>query len=203
MNRILRLSLVGGLGGIALAGAVGAGALLTRPEPPAAQRPDAVRIGGHFELTGEDGLRFSTSDLGGRPFAVFFGFTRCPDVCPTTMLEMATLLGDLGEAGGDLPVLFVSVDPARDTPDLLAAYTDSFHPGIVGLGGTEAEVAAVAAAYLAFHRKVPTGPGPEDYTMDHTASVYLMGGDADLVATIAFGEDRETALAKLRRLVGA
>ena len=155
-------------------------------------------IGGPFVLTDETGARFDLATRLGRPFAVFFGFTHCPDVCPTSMLDIATILRD-ANAPADFPVYFVTVDPERDTPDLLKQYTDTFDPRIIGLTGTPAEIAAVARAYRAFYRKVPTtGDG---YTMDHTASIYLMNGRAEFVGTIAYQENPATAVEKLRRLI--
>jgi protein SCO1 len=155
-------------------------------------------IGGPFTLTDEDGQRLDLRTRLGRPFAIFFGFTHCPDVCPTSMLEIATILRD-ANAPADFRVYFVTVDPERDTPELLKQYTDTFDPRIVGLTGTTEEIAAVARAYRAFYRKVPTGG--EGYTMDHTASVYLMNGRAEFVGTIAYQENHATAVEKLRRLI--
>ncbi len=155
-------------------------------------------IGGPFELTDENGQRFPSSRLDGKPFAIFFGFTQCPDVCPTSMLEMTSVMNDLGEMARDFRVYFVSVDPDRDTPELLKDYTDSFDPRIIGLTGTADEIAAVTRAYRAFYRKVPTQNG---YTMDHTASVYLMNRTGHLTSVISYGEDHAAAVDKLRRLI--
>ncbi len=156
-------------------------------------------IGGHFTLIDEDGRRFTTTSLSERPFAVYFGFTHCPDICPTAMLEASRLLADLGDAARDFRILFVTVDPARDTPDLLKLYTESFDPRIIGLTGTEDEVATVARLYRAYYRRVPTGG--DSYTMDHTVTTYLMNGRAEFVGTIAHGEAHDTALVKLTRLL--
>jgi protein SCO1/2 len=160
--------------------------------------PSYGNIGGPFELTDEDGRRFASSALAGKPFALFFGFTQCPDVCPTSMLEMANVMNDLGETARDFRVYFVSVDPERDTPDLLKAYTDSFDPRIIGLTGTPEEIAAVARAYRAHYRKVPTEAG---YTMDHTASIYLMSRAGRLTSVVSYGENHAVAVEKLRRLI--
>ncbi|MBX9803700.1 MAG: SCO family protein [Caulobacteraceae bacterium] len=155
-------------------------------------------IGGPFELTDETGQRFPSSRLDGKPFAIFFGFTQCPDVCPTSMLEMTRVMNDVGEMARDFRVYFVSVDPERDTPELLKDYTDSFDPRIIGLTGTADEIAAVTRAYRAFYRKVPTQNG---YTMDHTASVYLMNRTGHLTSVISYGENHAAAVDKLRRLI--
>lgn len=194
--RTIRMALwvLVGVAGLGL-GALSSGLFAPGSEP---QR-STVAIGGHFTLTDEDGRRFATTDLGGRPFAVYFGFTHCPDMCPTAMLGAARLLADLGDQARDFRVLFVTVDPQRDTPELLKLYTDSFDPRIVGLTGTEEEVAAVARLYRAYYRRVPTGG--DSYTMDHTVTTYLMNGRAEFVGTIAHGEAHDVALQKLRRLV--
>jgi protein SCO1 len=163
--------------------------------------PPVATVGGPFVLTDEDGRRFDSRSIAGQPYAVFFGFTHCPDVCPTSMLEISTILRDAGAVAQDFRVYFITVDPERDTPELLKAYTDSFDARIIGLTGTTEEIATVARAYRAFYRRVPTGG--DSYTMDHTASIYLMDGQARFVGTIAYQEEHATAVAKLRRLIGS
>lgn len=158
-----------------------------------------VRIGGPFVLTTQSGARLTEADLRGKPFTVFFGFTHCPEVCPTTLWEMSAALKALGPDADRLKVLFVTVDPARDTPGSLAGYLQAFDPRIVGLTGTEAEIDAMAKAYRAYWRKVPTEGG--DYTMDHTASVFLMDAKGEFAGTIAYEEQAPVRLEKLRRLI--
>lgn len=155
--------------------------------------------GGPFTLTTQAGGTLSDTDLKGKPFAVFFGFTHCPEVCPTTLWEMSEALKALGPEADKLKVLFVSVDPERDTPEFLARYLQSFDPRIVGLTGSEQQIADVGREYRAFWRKVPTEDG--DYTMDHTASIYLMNGEGRYVGTIAYGETAQNRLAKLKKLL--
>ncbi|MEO3385009.1 SCO family protein [Mesorhizobium sp. CAU 1741] len=167
--------------------------------PLVADATDTVEIGGPFSLTTHHGETLADVDLEGAPFAVFFGFTHCPEVCPTTLWEMSETLGQLDEEADGFRMLFVSVDPVRDTPELMASYLQSFDDHIVGLTGNETEVAALAKAYRAYWRKVPLENG--DYTMDHTASVYLMDAEGRFVGTIAYEEDQETRLAKLRNLL--
>jgi protein SCO1 len=164
------------------------------------QLPLAARIGGPFELTTHDGRRLSSAELKGTPFALFFGFTHCPDVCPTTMLELSNAIKALGPDADRMRFLFVSVDPERDTPEQLKLYLSNFDPRITGLVGTPEEIAAVAKAYRAIYEKVPTKDG---FTFNHTALVYLMGPDGRLVATLTYQESAETQLKKLRRLLGA
>ena len=158
-----------------------------------------VTIGGPFTLTTHEGAKLSEADLKGAPFTVFFGFTHCPEVCPTTLWEMSEALAALGPEADRLKVLFVSVDPERDTPESLALYLQSFDQRIVGLTGSEEEIATVANAYRAYWRKVPTEDG--DYTMDHTASVYLMDAAGEFTGTIAYEEQADVRIAKLKRLV--
>lgn len=155
-------------------------------------------IGGRIDLNSMNGGRFTSADIGGKPYAIFFGFTRCPNVCPTTLSDLTLDLGEMGPDADKLRVFFVSVDPDRDTPASMKEYLSAFDPHILGLTGTPEEIAAIAKDYRVFYRKVPTTDG--DYTMDHTASVYLMNGKGDFVGTIAFEEDRKVQVEKLKRL---
>lgn len=162
--------------------------------------PAAAGIGGPFELTGTDGQRFASTKLAGKPFAIFFGFTHCPDICPTTLLEMTNHLKALGPRADRIEVVFVSVDPDKDTPEHLKLYLTAFDPRIIGLTGTKDEVAKVAKAYRAFYERVPNKDGT-DYTMNHTASVYLMDGRGKLVSTLSFQESEEARQKKIDNLV--
>ena len=161
----------------------------------------AVAIGGPFRLTDQDGQPLGSDDLKGKPFAVFFGFTRCPEICPTTLTELATLMQKLGPDADRMHFVFVSLDPTRDTPEVLKQYISVFDKRIVGLTGSEPDVAAVAKSYRVFWEKVPTANG--DYTLNHSASVYLMDATGNLVGTLAYQEDMDVALTKLRRLAEA
>jgi protein SCO1/2 len=162
--------------------------------------PGAASIGGAFELTGTDGNRFPSASLAGKPYAIFFGFTNCPDICPTTLLEMTNHLKALGDKADGFNVLFVSVDPERDTPEHLKLYLSAFDPRIIGLTGTNDEVAKVAKSYRVFYEKVPSKDGT-DYTMNHTASVYLMDKTGNLVSTLSFQEPEESRQKKLENLL--
>ena len=161
--------------------------------------PLSARIGGPFELTTHEGRRLSSAELAGTPFAVFFGFTHCPDVCPTTLLELTNLIQRLGPDADRMRYLFITVDPERDTPELLKLYMSNFDPRIVGLTGTAEEIASVARAYGAFYQKVPTKNG---FTYNHTAEVILMGKDGRRVATLNDKEPEDVRMKKLRRLIG-
>lgn len=162
--------------------------------------PGAAKIGAPFELSRTDGTRFSSAALTGKPYAIFFGFTHCPDICPTTLLEMTEHLKALGPKADNLSVLFVTVDPTRDRPEHLKLYLSAFDPRIIGLTGTTEEVAAVAKSYRVFYEKVPSKDGT-DYTMNHTASVYLMDKAGNLASTLSFQEPENTRQQKLENLL--
>jgi protein SCO1/2 len=168
------------------------------PQGLALRLAGAATYGKPFVLTSHDGRPFSTETLQGRPYALFFGFTNCPDVCPTTLLEISNHLAALGPDADRLTVLFVTVDPERDTPEHLKAYLASFDARIVGLTGNAAEIASVAHAYHAFYEKVPTSSG---YTLNHTATVYLIGPDGGLVGTLNHQEAEGVQRAKLKQLL--
>jgi protein SCO1/2 len=154
-------------------------------------------IGGPFSLVDQNGRTVTDQDLRGRPFLVFFGFTHCPDVCPTTLFELSEVLGKLGPDAGKVSALFVTVDPERDTPAEMKDYLASFDPHLVGLTGDPAAIAAVAKEYRVYVKKVPLDHG--DYTMDHTALVYLMGKDGRFVAPFNLKRSTDDAAADLRR----
>ena len=133
----------------------------------------------------------------GRPFLVFFGFTHCPDVCPTTLFEVSEVLRALGKDGDGMRALFVTVDPERDTPEKLKDYLSSFDPRLIGVTGDEAAIKAVEKAYRVYAKKVPLDGG--NYTMDHTAIVYLMDKDGRFVAPFNVKRRPAEAAADLRR----
>ena len=155
-------------------------------------------IGGAFTLTGEDGETVTEADFLGKPTAIFFGFTFCPDVCPTTLFELSGLIEALGPDADKLHYAFVSVDWERDGPEELARYTSSFDSRIRGLAGTEEQIEAITKAYRLYYKKVPTEDG--DYTIDHSASVYLMDATGGFVGTLSYGEAHDSMLEKLKRL---
>ena len=157
-------------------------------------------LGGAFSLVDQNGAPITEAVFREKPSAVFFGFTHCPDVCPTTLMEAASWLEELGPDADKMRFVFVTVDPERDTPDVLNQYVAAFSDRIVGITGEPEKVHAMVKDHKAFSRKVPIEGG--DYAMDHTASVLLLDENGGLVGTIARGEDREAAIAKLRNLVG-
>jgi protein SCO1/2 len=175
VNRRLVLPLVVFLAG---ALALAAAAILTF-SPSRQGQSGTASVGGPFSLTTQDGKTLTDKDLRGAPFLVFFGFAHCPDICPTKLFEISEVLRAAGPKGEKLRALFVTVDPERDTPEVMKSYLGSFDPRIIGLSGDRPAIDAMIKAYRAYARKVPTKDS--DYTMDHTALVYLMAKDGSFV----------------------
>ncbi|UZO94568.1 SCO1/SenC family protein (plasmid) [Roseomonas mucosa] len=163
-----------------------------------ASGPASLPIGGPFSLTDHRGRTVTEADFRGRPMAVFFGFTHCPDVCPTTLGDMTALIEALGPDAERIHWLFVSVDWERDTPEALAGYLEAFDRRIIGLSGTEAQIAEAARSFRVYYRRVPLEGG--GYTMDHSASVFLLDAAGRFAGTIDNKEGQEVALEKLRML---
>jgi protein SCO1 len=157
----------------------------------------AAAIGGPFHLIDQDGQPFSDEDLKGKTFLVFFGFTHCPDVCPTTLFEMSEIMRNLGPEADRTAALFISVDPERDTQEAMKDYMSSFDPHVRGLTGNAEALATVAKAYRVYYKKVPLDGG--DYTMDHTAIVYLMDKEGRFVSPFNMKRSAEVAAADLRK----
>lgn len=154
-------------------------------------------VGGPFRLTDQNGNTITDKDLKGRPFLVFFGFTHCPEVCPTALFDISEILNRLGPDAEKVNALFVTVDPERDTPAALKDYLSSFNPRLIGVGGDAQALADVAKAYRVYYKKVPLKDG--DYTMDHTAIVYLMDKNGQFVAPFSLKRKSEDSAADLRR----
>ena len=153
-------------------------------------------IGAPFRLEDQSGKPVSEQDLQGRPYLVFFGYTHCPDVCPATLFEISEVMRALGRDADRAGALFITVDPERDTPAVLKDYLSNFDPHLRGLTGDPAAVAAALKAYRVYAKKVPLDGG--DYTMDHTAMVYLMDKDGRFVAPFNLKQTPEAAAAQLR-----
>jgi len=166
---------------------------------PADRAPvaQASAVGGPFRLVDQDGAVVTDQDLKGKPFLVFFGFTHCPDICPATLFEVSEVLRALGGDADKTRALFVTVDPERDTPEKMKDYLQSFDPHLRGLTGDMAAVEQMAKAYRVYYKKVPLDG--EDYTMDHTALVYLMDKEGRFVAPFNVKRPPEQAAADLRR----
>ena len=173
------------------------------PAPPrdiVSSETPLTAIGGPFTLIGSDGQPFASTKLAGKPFAIFFGFTHCPDVCPTTLARLAKLRQQLGKGDDAFAIVFVTVDPERDGPTEVGAYTGLFGTPVIGLTGTPAQIAQIKQQYKIFSEKVAQPGG--GYSMDHTATVLLMDRAGQFVATLAPDEGDAAAFDKLRRVTG-
>lgn len=154
-------------------------------------------IGGPFQLTDQNGKTVTEQSLNGKPTLIFFGYTHCPDVCPTSLFELSEVLRALGGDADKINAYFISVDPERDTPAVMKDYLSSFDPHLEGLSGNPAETAKVLTAYRVYAKKVPTKDG--DYTMDHTALIYLMDRDGRFVSPFNLKRSPQEAAADLKR----
>ncbi|MCK1285269.1 SCO family protein [Bradyrhizobium sp. 44] len=154
-------------------------------------------IGGPFQLTDQNGKAVTDKNLKGKPTLIFFGYTHCPDVCPTSLFEISEVLRALGKDADKVNAVFISVDPERDTPAAMKDYLSSFDPHLEGLSGDPAETAKVITSYRVYAKKVPTKDG--DYTMDHTALIYLMDRDGRFVSPFNLKRTPEEAAVDLKR----
>jgi len=163
---------------------------------PAGKRPLSLSAM-DFRLTNHEGNAVGPETLFRRPTMVFFGFTYCPDVCPTTLSDISSWLDAMGEDAEQLNVVFITVDPDRDSVEAMAEYVGYFHPSVRGWTGAPEEIARVADGFRVTYEKVPTDGG--DYTMNHTASVFLFDAGGRFMSTIDYHESREFAVPKIRR----
>jgi protein SCO1/2 len=159
--------------------------------------PAVAAVGGPFHLEDQNGVPVTDADMKGRPFLVFFGFTHCPDICPTTLFDMSQVMKALGPDANKIGALFITVDPQRDTPAVIKDYLSNFDPHLRGLTGDQASIDAAVKAYRVYAKKVPLENG--DYTMDHTAIVYLMDKDGHFVAPFSTKGTPDAEAAELRR----
>lgn len=181
--------------GLAVIGAI---LLVVQPRSAVVSETTLGTIGGPFTLTGSDGKPFPSSKLNGRPAAIFFGFTHCPDVCPTTLARLVKLRRQLGKGDEAMSIVFISVDPERDGPAEVGSYASLFNAPVIGLTGSPADIDRVKKQFGVYSAKV-TQPGG-DYSVDHSAAVFLMGRDGQFVSTLSPEEGDAVALDKLRRI---
>ena len=182
----------------ALVGLTAVGALLLAFQRPSTQTDNVMAtIGGPFTLTASDGRPFSSARLNGKPAAIFFGFTHCPDVCPTTLARLVKLRRQLGQGDDALSIVFITVDPERDRPAEVGSYAGLFNAPVVGLTGSPAQIEQVKKQFGVFSAKVQQPGG--GYSVDHTATVFLMGRDGKFAATLSPEEGDAVALEKLKR----
>ncbi len=165
----------------------------------APQRARPAAIGGPFTLVDDQGRTVTEASLLGKPSVIYFGYTFCPEVCPTTLTDLTRWMHELGPDADRLSYVFVTVDPQRDTVKLMRDYVSSFDPRLRGFTGTPEQVAAAAKAYRVYYRKIPTSDG--GYEMDHSAFLYLMGSDGKFATFINYGEKDASAIRKLKRLI--
>jgi protein SCO1 len=184
----------------AIAVSAGAAAMWTRLTLRA-QVQSTTKIGGPFTLVDETGAQVTEAALKGRPTVMYFGYTFCPEVCPTTLTELAQWIRMLGPDADKLNYVFVTVDPERDTPKVMHDYVSAFDPRIRGFTGTPDQVAKVAREYRVYYKRIPTSDG--GYAIDHTAGLYLMDSKVRFLGLIPYQEKTDTAVAKLRKLIAA
>ncbi len=164
-----------------------------------ASRQEARGLGGEFELIDTDGRAFKLSSLRGKIVLIYFGYTGCSDACPTDLLLFRDLLERLGNRKHSVQPIFISVDPARDTPKHLATYTSAFSPAIRALTGSERKLRQVAKAYGSYINFVGRTPGSTTYTVDHSLNIYVVDGEGKLVSVIPFGTPLDEVV---RRIAG-
>lgn len=178
-----------------------AGGCSEAPQAPRFKLTDVTgaSFGKELALTDHNGRRRTLADFKGKVVTVFFGFTHCPDVCPTTLVEMASVMKELGPEAQRLQVLFVTVDPERDTAEVLGRYVPAFHPSFLGLTGSAEEVARTAKEFKIFFQKQPLLSG--GYTMDHSAGTYILDGEGRLRLFAQYGVGAPTLLHDIRLLL--
>ena len=170
---------------------------------PVIMLTDAAQIGGPFRLMDHTGKRAADTDFRGRYMLLYFGYTFCPDVCPAELQSMGRAMDRLSAKGDRIVPVFISVDPERDKAAILKDYVAAFHPRMIGLTGSAAEIKAAAKAYKVYYRKAPgTKAGDKDYLMDHTSFIYLVGPDGKVMALFRGGTKPEVLAKELIRLTG-
>jgi protein SCO1/2 len=183
-----------------LMGALAAAAIFIFAAPRAGQPVESsgtALIGGPFSLMGADGKPVTDQDFRGRYMLVFFGFTNCPDICPAELQVVSQALDRIGEKAKKVVPVFITLDPERDTPEVVGRYVKSFGENFVGLSGSPQAIAAAAKAYRVAYSKVENKESPEDYSIDHSALAYLMSPDGKYLAHFTYGTDPEKMAEKL------
>lgn len=180
--RLLGLIAAGFAAGAVVGIAVIPGALDRLQAPTQVMSVGKADVGGPFALTDHTSRRVTDKDFRGQYMLVYFGFTFCPDVCPSGLQVISAALDQIGPKAERITPIFISVDPERDTPEQLAMYVSSFHPRLVGLTGTPEEIQDVAKAYRVYYRKVKDEKSTAEYTVDHTSIIYLMSPDGEFIA---------------------
>jgi cytochrome oxidase Cu insertion factor (SCO1/SenC/PrrC family) len=195
-QRAIKPSVIFGMATLLLALLLGSYALLSNRDTGGGS--GTALVGGPFTMVNHKGETVTEKDFLGKPMLVFFGFTFCPDVCPTELQVIAQALDQLGEVGKDIQPIFVSIDPERDTPTVMAAYVANFGPRFVGLTGTAEQVAGMAGSYRVFYEKQDNKSDPKSYLMDHSSIVYLMGADGKFLKHFTYTTDAKALADGLR-----
>ena len=182
----------------AIAVAAGATALWMGLALRAQVQSGATKIGGPFTLVDDTGVQVSEADLKGKSTVMYFGYTFCPEVCPTTLTDLVQWMQMIGRDADRLNYVFVTVDPDRDTPKVMHDYVSAFDPRIRGLTGTSEQIAKVTKEYGVYYKRIPTSDG--GYVMDHSAVLYMMDPNVRFVGVIPYQEDTAKAVAKLKKL---
>lgn len=199
--RLLALIAAGFIGGALLGLVLVPGALDRFQAPTQAMSIGKAAVGGPFTLTDHTGRQVTDKDFRGQYMLVYFGFTFCPDVCPSGLQVMAAALDELGAKAEKITPIFISVDPERDTPEQLAMYVSSFHPRLVGLTGTPEQIQDVAKAYRVYYKKVKDESSTAEYTIDHTSIIYLMDPNGEFVAHFTHATPASVMAEKLEKLL--
>jgi protein SCO1/2 len=191
------------IAGFLIGAIAGAGVLLVaNPQGgQPVQSSGTAQIGGPFSLVGADGKPVTDRDFRGRYMLIFFGFTHCPDICPAELQVIAQALEQLGDKAKTVAPIFITLDPERDTPDAMANYVKSFGPNFVGLTGSPEAIAAVAKAYRVAYSKVENKESAGDYSVDHSALVYLMDREGLYMAHFSYGLSADQMAEKLGKLL--
>jgi cytochrome oxidase Cu insertion factor (SCO1/SenC/PrrC family) len=159
-------------------------------------------VGGPFTMVNQKGETVTEKTFLGKPMLLFFGFTFCPDVCPTELQIITAALEDLGDKGSDIQPIFVTVDPERDTPEVMASYVSNFGTRLVGLTGSPAQVAEMAGVYRIFYAKQDNPKDPKNYQMDHSAIIYLMGTDGKFLKHFSYSTDAKALAVGIKQALG-
>jgi cytochrome oxidase Cu insertion factor (SCO1/SenC/PrrC family) len=200
MQNTIRPSMIFGIVVLLLAAALGGYALMQDRVRPMGS--GVALVGGPFTMVNHKGEVVTEKSFLGKPMLLFFGFTFCPDICPTELQVMTAAIAELGDKGKDIQPILVSIDPARDTPEVLAAYVSNFGDNVMGLTGSEAQVAAMAGEYRVFYAKQENPKDPANYQMDHSSIIYLMGADGQFLKHFSYTTDAKALAAGLKLALG-
>lgn len=195
-----RPSVIFGIVTLLVALALGGYALLSNKIIPAGS--GVALVGGPFTMVNQKGETVTDKTFLGKPMLLFFGFTFCPDVCPTELQVMATALTEMEASGADIQPILVTVDPERDTPEVMAAYVSNFGERFTGLTGSPAQIAEMAQTYRVFYAKQQNKADPKNYQMDHSAIIYLMGADGKFLKHFSYSTDAKALAAGLKQALG-